>query len=368
MQQMRKRVMESANVGAVRYLMIGLAALVVLSVSGYGTVIYIQLMGKVFPTGPLQMACYMGAAANLLLMLVLLVGKFVWFRPGAHEVASWLVTGVELLVVILNMILSYQLASGQPLQSLMAAWYYLAPVSPVFSMIGAIVLIMTSSELRKKHHELEIEERKDRAESEFGMAMHTAEMEVKTQYLGFVKTNLVQELNAPERQIEMKNHAKVLVSQVLSGLSGVSSVPLLSSGASSALPAPKDVELETDTDDEWLGRVNARVEAERAARLNQQGEPVTNGQAGKSGVFSRLKERFVGPDPQETLEELRQMRRDYVQQWGTAEGNGSESGGVDEEQAARLARLASAAEAKGYSLDRLEQMLGIEGGDEKKNG
>ncbi len=69
-------------------------------------------MGKVFPTGPLQIACYMGAAANLVLMVVLLVGKFVWFRPGAHEVASWIVTGVELLVAILNMILAYQLASG----------------------------------------------------------------------------------------------------------------------------------------------------------------------------------------------------------------------------------------------------------------
>ena len=327
MQQMRKRVMESANVGAMRGLMIGLAALVVLSVSGYGTVIYIQLMGKVFPTGPLQLACYMGAAANLILMVVLLVGKFVWFRPGAHEVASWIVTGVELLVVILNMILSYQLASGQPLQSLMAAWYYFAPVSPVFSMVGAIVLIMTSSELRKKHHELEIEERKDRAETEFGMAMHTAEMEVKTQYLGFVKNNLVEELNAPERQVEMKNHAKVLVTQVLSGISGLSSVPRLVHDAPLELPAATRAELVTDgTEDAWLARVNARVEQERAARrLGQEVEPMM---------------------------EAQQARTD--------------DGG--DEQAARLARLASAAEAKGYSLDRLEQMLGIDGGGAKKNG
>src|ERR1700687_875386 len=314
MQQTRERMFESANVGAMRGLMIGLAALVVLSVSGYGTVIYIQLMGKVFPTGPLQIACYMGAAANLVLMLVLLVGKFAWCRPGAHEVASWMVTGVELLVVILNMILSYQLASGQPLQSLIAAWYYFAPVSPVFSMVGAIVLIMTSSELRKKHHELEIEERKDRAETEFGMAMHQAEMEVKTQYLGFVKNNLVEELNAPERQIEMKNHASVLVTQVLSGISGLSSVPRLSRGSQSALPAPRDVELETDIDDEWLARVNARVEQERAARRVSQG-PVTGTQA--------------------------------------AMADDGEDG-----QAARLARLAEAAAAQGYSLAQLERMLG----------
>ena len=314
MQQMRNRIMESANTKATRGLMIGLSALVVLSVSGYGTVIYIQLMGKVFPTGPLQIACYMGAAANLVLMLVLLVGKFVWFRPGAHEIASWIVTGVELLVVILNMILSYQLASGQPLQSFLAAWYYLAPVSPVFSMVGAIVLIMTSSELRKKHHEMEIEERKDRAESEFGMAMHTAEMEVKTQYLGFVKNNLVDELNAPERQLEMKRHASVLVAQVLSGLSGLSSVPRLSSGPGpqSALPAPASAEVASGDEDAWLASINARVEQERARQLTQ-------------GA--------VGGD----------------------------------DRAARLARLVVAAQAQGYSLEQLEGMLGVDGST-KKNG
>ncbi len=46
-------------------------------------------------------------------------------------------------------------------------------------MVGAIVLIMTSSELRKKHHALEIEEQKERAEREFELSMHEAEMEVQ---------------------------------------------------------------------------------------------------------------------------------------------------------------------------------------------
>jgi hypothetical protein len=251
---------------------------VVLSVSGYGTVIYIQLMGKVFPSGPLQLACYMGAAANLVLMLVLLIGKFVWFRPGAHEVASWIVTGVELLVVILNMILSYQLASGQPLQSLIAAWYYFAPVSPVFSMVGAIVLIMTSSELRKKHHALEIEEQKDRVESDFDLAMHAAEMEVKTQYLGFVKNNLVEELNAPERQLEMKHHAKVLVGQVLSGISGLSSNPFLSSPRSqSIVPVGSESDPIGIEGDAWLERVNVRVEEERRRRVEEDSGAKKNG-------------------------------------------------------------------------------------------
>lgn len=319
---MKQRLNEGANTKAVRVLMIGLAALVVLSVSGYGTVIYIQLMSKVFPTGPLLIACYMGAMANLVLMLVLLVGKFVWFRPGAHEVASWIVTGVELLVAIMNMILAYQLASGKQPTSILAAWYYLAPISPVFSMVGAIVLIMTSSELRKKHHALEIEEQKERAEREFDLAMHEAEMDVKHSYLGFVKNNLVDELNAPERQVEMQNHASVLVAQVLSGISGLSSVPRLAHSQQAAVPVvPESLGVGGLDEDSWLAQVNERVEQERRRRFAQE-------QQAKSAT---------GGQPVVSIEE-------------------------EDGQAARLARLAAAAHARGYSLDRLEQLLGVEQG------
>jgi hypothetical protein len=264
--RMRFAFSESANAKALRGLMIGLAALVVLAVSGYGTVIYIQLMGKVFPSGPLLMACYMGAFANVVLMLVLLVGKFVWFRPGAHEVASWIVTGVELLVAILNMMLAFELATGQALSSLMQAWYYLAPVSPVFSMVGAITLIMTSTELRKRHRELELQEQKDQKEREFDLAMHLAEMDVKHQYLGFIKSKLTAELNAPERHAEMADHAALLVSEVLSGLSGMQSVPRL---RGPRLPSEQVVDdaLTSPESDEWLRQANTRIEQERAQRM-----------------------------------------------------------------------------------------------------
>src|SRR5258708_23407363 len=184
---------ESANAKAWRGLLIALAAIVVLSVSGYGTVIYIQLMGRVFPSGPVRLACYMGAAANFLLMVVLLVGKFVWFRPGAHEVTSWLVTGVELLVAVLNMMLAFQLASG-PVTGFMAAWSYLAPVSPIFSMCGAIALIMTSTEMRRRHKAIEIEEEKEQSERVLYLAMHLAQITTRSHYLQFVSKKLTKGL------------------------------------------------------------------------------------------------------------------------------------------------------------------------------
>jgi hypothetical protein len=272
--RMRRVFAESANVKAVRGLMIGLAALVVLVVSGFGTVVYIQLMSKVFPTGPLAIACYLGAAANFLLMIVLLVGKFTWFRPGAHEVTSWIVTLTELLVAILNLMLAFQLGNGQALSPLLQAWENLAPISPVFSMVGATVLIMTSTELRKRHRDMELQEQKDQSERELELALHEAEIEVKHQYIGFIKNKLTMELNAPERQLEIADHAAVMVSQVLSDLSGMQSVPRLqgpqapaarSSAVSGSLSSTGD--LESAMDDRWLEQMNTRIEQERARRL-----------------------------------------------------------------------------------------------------
>lgn len=284
---------DSANVKAIRGLMIGLAALVVLVVSGFGTVVYIQLMSKVFPSGPLAIACYLGAAANFLLMIVLLVGKFAWFRPGAHEVSSWLVTGVELMVAILNLMLAFQLGNGQAPTGFLAVWEGLAPISPVFSMVGATVLIMTSAELRKRHRDLELQEQKDQSERELELAFHEAEIEVKSQYLSIIKNKLTQELNAPERHREIADHASMMVTQVLSDLSGMQSGGRSSGGSlpvishrPTALPAPPVAEPHdaSDLDEGWLERANQRIEQERerARRASAGEEP--DGEIGTASV------------------------------------------------------------------------------------
>lgn len=264
--RMKALVQESANHKAVRGLMIGLAALVVLVVSGFGTVVYIDLMNGVFPSGPQVIACYLGAGANFLLMLVLLIGKFTWFRPGAQEVASWIVTGVEVLVCILNLILAFQMVGGPP-SGFLAVWLNFAPISPVFSMVGATILLMTSVELRRRHRELELQEQKEQAERELELAFHAAEIEVKGQYLTIIKEKLTQELNAPERHQEIAAHARAMVSQVLSGLSGMQSLPAAPSSARPAqrgLGSAEEEDFSTgNLDDEWLERVNARMEQER---------------------------------------------------------------------------------------------------------
>ncbi|HEX7734469.1 MAG TPA: hypothetical protein VF458_06395 [Ktedonobacteraceae bacterium] len=383
MATMKQVFKEGPNAKAWRGLLIVLAALVVLSVSGDGTVIYIQLMGKVFPEGPLQVACYMGAGANFLLMVVLLVGKFVWFRPGAHEVASWLVTGVELVVAILNMMLAFQMASG-PVTGVMAAWAYLAPVSPIFSMCGAIALIMTSTEMRRRHKALEIEEEKDQAERELDLAMHQAQMTTRAQYVQFVAQRLTEELKSPARQQEMALHASGLVTNILSEMSllhAAPSAPQLSApqfpngqtvsagtGALSSMsyrpaaapvpPAEMADDESLDQAEEWLAQVNARIEQERARRAEAaaggQGEPQPHEAAADAAEV-----------PMYSPEDIARLRRiadaaqsrgyDLEKMAGFLGIPRSQLGGASYEE--QLVRLALAAQSRGYGLDRLESLL-----------
>jgi hypothetical protein len=366
------KIAEGANTRAVRGLMIGMAALVVLSVSGYGTVIYIQLMSKVFPAGgPLLIACYMGAAANLLLMLVLLVGKFVWFRPGAHEVASWIVTGVELLVAILNMMLAYQLASGQHLENLMLAWYQLAPISPVFSMVGAIILIMTSTELRKRHKKQEMEDEAELAEHELEIAMHQAKLGVRRQYLEYVQAQLKQELNAPQRQVEIAHHASRLVTDVLTDMSGF---PALHAPSTPQLSAPRTVDAagqglppvispssfsqteELDQDDDWLDRVNERVAQARRSGF-------------QSGAQSEAQPKEADDEPvsprvQSLIEQAQASGVDL----GEIEGMLRLPRGDALPYGERALIVVNAALQKGYDLDQIERAMRLyapkKGGDD----
>jgi hypothetical protein len=338
--RVRTALRESSNTRAVRGLMIGLAAAVVLVVSGFGTVIYIQLMGKIFPSGPLAIACYLGAAANFLLMIVLLVGKFVWFRPGWHELTSWLVTGSELLVAVFNLMLAYQLGNGAHVAGLLAVWLGLAPISPVFSMVGATLLIMTSVEMRKRHRDLELQEEKEQAERDLELAFHQAEIGVKHQYLDIITEKLTQELSAPERHVEIAAHARVMVSQVLSEISGIQSLP--AAPLPPALPvASVQQASETALDDDWLARVNERIEQERARRAAASA-PVALARLRR--VAEAASARGYG------LERLEQMM-------------GLPAGGKLAEEE-RLARLASAAEAAGYPLEQLERLFGLSGKDE----
>lgn len=188
-------------------------------------------------------------------------------------------------------------------------------------------------------------------------------------------TKLQQELNAPERHVEMQDHAAMLVSDVLSGISGIQSVPQLKSPQlpnertieqrhAAGLPAPGSARsLENtslDEGDAWLDQINTRIENERKQRLARDGSAAA--ESSSSGVSAEDGRRLValaaaaetkGYDLP-TLERLLGLSPDF-------------SGSTLE----RLSRLAAGASKWGYSIDDLEKLLGASaaaenGGDDVK--
>jgi len=180
---------ESENQINNRQWVIWLSGAVVLAVSLLSCVTYIALMSKAFPDGLFRVACYFGAMANFLLMLVLLVGKFVWIRPGTSQSKiAWLVTFLEIAIASLNLMLAYALTNGNAasLQGPLSLWFTMAPMSPVFSMVGAILLIMSSSDMQRRHVELKAQDEIHASAQEIKLQEHRANISIQSTYINYI--------------------------------------------------------------------------------------------------------------------------------------------------------------------------------------
>lgn len=208
-----------------RKIVIFLTVGVVLAVSLLSCATYIGLMGNVFPDGLLRWLCYAGALANLLLMVVLLFGKFNWFSPGLHEYASWAVTGVEVAICALNLITAYQLGHGG-VTGVLTYWLAIAPASPVFSMVGAIILIMTSSDMERKHKEMLVKQKMSDAEQALELQQRMAQIKIKSTYVDYVSEGMSKHLRSEAILKVIADHSEQLVLEALSSVSGLSTTPL----------------------------------------------------------------------------------------------------------------------------------------------
>ena len=299
----------SLNQEAIAGLAKVLVAVIIAVVVGYSEVMYLQIMSRAFPDGILKIVAMIGAVGTGLSVLTLLIAKAYWFRPGGQMVAAWLFTGVEVMILLLNVLLSFALDGGK-VDGYLAVWYTLTPSSPLFALVGWTLILHLDRGQQERHADMELEVEMQRAERQHKIATHEAKMQLRESFLKSHTTYLQQEVNSPEIQRQLAIGASAMAAQELSALTGMHIAPRLNgpqfpndktveSRASSALPQPKDVDLATGESDEWLARVNERVEQERAARL-QQGEdvPAASSSSKPSGFFTRLKGQVTGENAQ----------------------------------------------------------------------
>jgi hypothetical protein len=302
-----------------------LVAVIIVSVIGYAEVMFLQVMSRVFPDGILKLVSMLGAVATGASVLVLLVAKSYWFRPGKQLVFAWIFTGAELVVLVLNVILSFTLSSGQVSDNYLSIWYTFMPASPILALLGWIIILHLDQEQQERHAELELEVEQREAERKHQRAVHQARMELKNAFLKSHVTYLQEEVNSPELQRQIQIGASLLAARELSELTNMHIAPRLVhpgsepaqlpaiSHRSTALPAPASSsapeavtgELVGDLDTAWLAKINERLEQERRARLAHQ-------QAAQAHV------------KQETTDD-----GEALAQWESLYGTGLEEGGED---------------------------------------
>jgi hypothetical protein len=208
---------EGATLKAVKAFSKILAVLIVLSVAAFGDVAYIQQMSKIFTdNGLLLLLCYIGAFTSFMSVAYLLLGKTAVFAPGAQMLAAWIVFGVELVIIALNIILVFNAKPTGPL----AAWAFISPATPVFHMIGVALILFLSPELKEKHRDMEMKSKIRQSKRAYRIALEDARMRVQTKHLEFTVRELENAINSAESQKRISDHAQNMNDRLLTEMSG----------------------------------------------------------------------------------------------------------------------------------------------------
>ena len=220
----------TANQKAVAGLAKFLSACIIVGVVLFCEIMYLSIVSVAFPDGLFRSLASFGAMAGGLSVLVLLLGKMFWFPEGGQAIASWAFTGVEMLVLILNVLLAFELKSGH-VDSYLSAWLTVSPASPVIALVGWVAMWMLDSSTKARHAQLAQEQKQHISALQFQSSVHDAQMELQHTMLDSHTQYLMEYANSTELQAEIREAAKKLARENLSILSGINIVARLGNPA-----------------------------------------------------------------------------------------------------------------------------------------
>lgn len=249
--------MKVGMAGCAQWAVYVIVALVVI----FGDVMFIKLMWTHFPDGLLRIGALGGAVATACSILVLLVGKAHWFRPGPQLIFAYAFTGVEVAVSLLNVLLASGVTSG-----LMVAWDMAAPASPFVALVGWVIVLQLDQATVQKHEDMEMEDDIKRAERDYKRLQHEAGMRIKRKALEYNEQYMLEALENPAHQQSLQQGAEKLAIQAIHQLTG-RYIP----------PPDKTVQstLQSDSDRVSLAQTG-QPPAEPSARPSQDTQPLVS--------------------------------------------------------------------------------------------
>ncbi len=270
----------------------------------YCEVMFLSMVATAFPTGILRIFASIGAIVGGMSVLLLLLAKSFWFTEGVQLIFSYVFTGFEVVFLIANTVLAFELNSGKTVDSWLAMWETFAPATPVVAIVGWTIIWALDASAKRRHALTNIEDEEHEAELDYRRKVHQARIGLRDRFLAQVIADMEEDIQSDHIRGQGRVAASQLAAAALTEVTGVPVVPRLGSSSSAhssesivpasgysvptgALPATSRPRMglpssgpggsDWDLSDQWLSQVNERVEQERARRLASEGgrDPVT---------------------------------------------------------------------------------------------
>ena len=128
--------------GIVKFLII----ITYISAIVFAEVMFIQIMKDVFPDGFIRWFAIFGAIMNGATACIMPFAKDHYFAPGKMHNVGLGLWGVDVVVMILNVLLAFEVRQGVTTGGMFSWWYHLSPASPLMAVITWGVLMVLSPE------------------------------------------------------------------------------------------------------------------------------------------------------------------------------------------------------------------------------
>ena len=192
--QSMNEVHTSANKKAIKGICMFFGACILIGGITYSEILFLGIISNLFPSGPMAIGAMLGAVTTGASVLLLVLAKSHWFRPGSQLIVAWIFTGVEVLILIFNDILAYQIHQGGQLDQYTATWRLFCVAAPVISVVGWILCFYFDPQRSIDHKRMEMEDNHQKAQIDFEHKMHTQVLMARYKAAGMVGTKLEEKI------------------------------------------------------------------------------------------------------------------------------------------------------------------------------
>lgn len=231
----------------------------------YCEVMFLSMVEKAFPVGLLRVFATIGAVVGGASVLLLLLSKSYWFTEGVQLIFAYIFTGLEVILLVLNVILAFELNSGH-VDSWLQVWQTFSPATPVIAIVGWTIIWALDAGSKRRHTETNMENDLHENELDYRSRVAGARNDLRHKYLTQIIADMEEEIQSAHIRGQGRLAASQMAADALTEVTGIPVAPRLGLASAPGLPSGESNKPDFAKLDE-----NA-VEADKSGEVKQ--EPV----------------------------------------------------------------------------------------------